>query len=191
MSVTQIAGLIVVVGSLLFLVTPFVGSASLYRLAPEDRMAWIEGHSRTVAIQNSLVAIGSVMVAVGYVTWSIETVSLTGWINATAAITIALAAASTAAFFYQTTKSPESYHVADHISEVGYASFVLMSAAAVLYGVLFLQAATPDWVGLLSIVVGAFMGGALVIAGGKELLPQPYYVVTLVAGALFLIEAGL
>ncbi len=185
-----LAGGIVVAGSLLFLITPFVGSAGQYQRSPEERVAFVRARATRVLVRNGLTALGAVLVAVGYLWWSLESRDdATVWLNVLAAASLTGATIFIAVFFAQTTARPESYHLADRVTWVGDAALVLLVVAFVAYGALFVEGPVPDWLGWLSIVVGLGMAIAHVRIGGKDLPPQPYYLTTLVVGVVFVLGA--
>lgn len=183
------AGLSVAIGSVVFLVVPFLTPA-LHRLSPEERVSYVLANRGVVVTQNTLLAAAGVAVAVGFALWSFDAKDeVNGVLNWSAAIVFALSAITLAVFFFQTTQDPESYYVAETISPVGSSYFVLTSLAFALYGILFIQAETGNWLGYLSIASGILMLVALLAIGGKDLPPQPFFLVSLTAGIVFWINA--
>ncbi len=183
------AGVSVVIGSVVFLVVPFL-TPGLYQLSPEERVSYVLANRSVVVTQNTLLAAAGIAVAVGFALWSLHAKDhVNGVLNWSAAIVLVLSAIALAVFFFQTTKDPESYYLAEAISPVGTSYFVLASLAFALYGLLFIQAGTGNWLGYLSIVAGVLMLIALLAIGGKDLPPQPFFLVSLTAGIVFLINA--
>ena len=167
------------------------GSSGLYQLAVEERLSYVKERASSVARQNTILAVGGFLAAGGYVLWSVDQAGVVAdSLNYSAAAVFALSAVFLAIFFYQTTINPESYYTADRISWVGNVYIVLASAGMVLYGLVFIAAMTPDWVGWVSIGVSVLMLIGLLVIGGKDLPPQPYFLVTLTTGIIFLVEAG-
>ncbi len=192
MSALQTAGLLATVGSVIFLVAPMFASSGLYKRSPEERVSYVRDRAASVRVQNTWLSIAGLLVAVGFVLWSVDARGVVeDWLNYTAAGVIGLSAVFLAVFFYQTTIDPASYYTAERISWVGNTYFLLASAGFVLYGFAFMQALTPDWVGWFSIGVAVLMLIGFAIIGGKDLPPQPYFLISLVSGVVFLIEVGI
>lgn len=184
------SGITVIAGSVLFLAVPFLTS-SLYQLTPEEQVAYVETHRSLVVIQNTLLALGGILVAAGYVLWSLHVRNqVISWLNWLAVVAFGLAAVALGGFFFQTTQDPASYYLAENISWVGTAYFVAASVGFVAYGLLFVSAGTGTWLGYLSVATGVGMFIALLAIGGKDLPPQPFFLVALIAGVVFLVNAA-
>ena len=184
------SGITVIAGSVLLLVVPLFAS-SLYQLTPEEQVAYVETHRSLVVIQNTLLALGGILVAAGYVLWSLHVRNqVASWPNWLAVVAFGLAAVALSGFFFQTTQDPASYYLAESISWVGNAYFVAASVGFVAYGLLFLSTGTGTWLGYLSVATGVGMFIALIVIGGKDLPPQPFFLVSLITGVIFVVNAA-
>lgn len=187
MSLVAYGGMATIVGPLLFLITPFITSRGIYQLEPHERVQFVHTYRGRFALQTMLVSLGCVLPSIGFVLWSLEFGNEGPLVlHFLAGASFLLGAILLCVFFYQEYDDPASYYLADKISWPGYAYFWLTVAAFVLYGILFLQTRVADWLGYLSMLVAAGMAVGIWRIGGKDLPPQPFYLVTLIAGILFL-----
>ena len=188
MSWLTVAGLLASAGSVLFLVTPVFTSRGVYQLPPEERVAHARDHPGLMGLQNTLLAIAAFLAAAGFVAWSVHSRDQgSPWLHMLGAAAFLAGAVAMGFFSRQFHRDPASYHLADRISLAGRIYFALTIGATGVYGVLFLQAAVPNWLGYVSLVVAAAMAVGLWRIGGKDLPPQPFYLVTLTAGIVFLL----
>ncbi len=186
MNVSKISGVVAITGSLLFLIVPFL-TPGLYQLSPEERVRFLEANRSTVLLQNISLVVAGFLVAGAFVAWSSQLgdeVPDVLWKSGS--VLMVLAAIFLALFFWQTTQDPSSYHLADTISLPGNLYFIAAIAAFGIYSVLFIRTSIPNWLGYLSGLVTALMLLGFLLVGGKDLPPQPFFLISLIAGVVFL-----
>ena len=188
MSLLLPAGIIATVGSTLFLLTPMFTSSGLYQMTAEKRMEFVEANPGPIRLQNTLLSLGGFLPAVGYLLWTFAFREQgTLWLHVLGAASLLVGAVFLAVYFYQLYRDPGSYYLARKVSWSGKAYFTLTELAFVLYGILFLQTDFPDWLGFLSIAAAVGMLVWFLVVGLTDLPPQPFFLVTLVAGIVFLV----
>ena len=188
MSLLLPAGILAIVGSILFLLTPMFTSRGLYEMTAEKRMEYVEANPGPIRLQNILLSLGGFLPAVGYLLWTLtfrEQGAL--WMHVLGAASLLVGAVLLAVYFYQLYRDPKTYYQAKKVTWPGKAYFVLIELAFILYGVLFIQTDFPNWLGFLSIAVAVGMLVWLLVVSWIDLPPQPLFLVTLIAGIVFLV----
>ena len=182
------AGILAIVGSILFLLTPMFTSRGLYEMTAEKRLEFVEANPGPIRLQNILLSLGGLLPAIGYLLWTVAFREQgTLWMHVLGAASMLIGADFLAVYFYQLYRDPKTYYQAKKVTWPGKAYFVLIEPAFVLYGILFLQTEFPDWLGFLSIAAAVGMLVWFLVVGLIDLPPQPFFLVTLIAGIVFLV----
>lgn len=186
MDILKLSGVAAIVGSLLFLIVPFL-TPGLYQLSPEQRVQFLEANRSTVLFQNISLIIAGFLVAGAFVAWSTQLGDeAPGFLWKSGSALMVLAAIFLGLFFWQTTRDPASYHLADSMSLPGNLYFIAAIGAFAIYSFLFIWSSIPNWLGYLTGLVTALMLLGFLFIGGKDLPPQPFFLVSLIAGMVFL-----
>jgi hypothetical protein len=178
------AGILLITGILFLIIGGVVAPPGIYREQDlEVRLRIIDNHQSRWTTNNILGALGVLATAAGFLTLSIHL-----WDTQTRALVLAgavmfvAAAVSMSIQSYLRASNPAVYLAG--VSLLEYAWIGLTMAGVLTYGILFIQADYPAWLGYLSI------GGAALLAIGTVLINfavgEVVYLVTLVTGIVLL-----
>lgn len=186
MSLPTISGVVMIIGSLMFIVAAAPMSGIYGEKSLEDRLTQIAAKRSAFIISQLGFGLGGLATAIGFLLLSIglrETENVL--LPAAAAAVLLIGAVLWAIFIYQRTIDPASMF-GDYLgSRIMWVSFAFTEVGLVLYGVLFLQGRSPDWLGYVCFAVaGLMLIGALTIP--TWLPPQIIYVLTLIVGIVHL-----
>ena len=186
MDVQRLAGLVIIVGFVVFWTGNVYSPSGVYgETAVAARLEVVAQNPLRWALSQGMGGLGYIMILLGFILWSI---SLLGRINpgliAIPAVIHLIAATLVAIYLYQYITDPAA--VWENVHPSLFQQFVpaLVWAAALLYGLLFLQAGLPAWLSYLMIGFGA-------IAVAAQFLFQPpaFYVISLYS--LIALAAGI
>lgn len=171
MDFQQIAGIALIAGFILILVASFVGPPRLYQEPEsETRLQIIADYPTRWVASNALFALGGLITAVGFLLFSLQLRgSVSAWWFGSSAATYTLGAILWAIFMYQRTVNPASLFTSYAFSPLTIALFGFLVLGLLLYGIVFLLADYPGWLGIVSIA------GMVLIGGIALLFPRPFF----------------
>lgn len=187
MSQQQLAGLLLVAGFVFVLLASFVGPPRLYQeRESETRLEIIANHPTRWATSNLFFALGGLVTAGGLALFALQLRgSVSSWLLGLAAAAYILGAIVWAIFMYQRTVDPASLFTSYAFSPLTVALVVLSVTGLLLYGIIFLKAGYPGWLGVGTIAGMALIGGAALLFPAQffaSFPPQVFYLFTFVAG---------
>lgn len=187
MSQQQLAGLLLVAGFVFVLVASFVGPPRLYQeRESETRLEIIANHPTRWATSNLFFALGGLVTAGGLALFALQLRgSVSSWLLGLAAAAYILGAIVWAIFMYQRTVDPASLFTSYAFSPLTVALVVLSVTGLLLYGIIFLKAGYPGWLGVGTIAGMALIGGVALLFPSQffaSFPPQVFYLFTFVAG---------
>jgi len=191
MNYLQLAGISLIAGFVLILIATFVGPPRLYQESNSDtRLQIIADYPARWAGSNLTFALGGLITAIGLVLVSLQARgSVSGWWIGASAATYTLGAILWMIFMYQRTVNPASLFTSYAFSPLTVALFGLLVIGLLLYGILFLQADYPSWLGIVTIAGMVLIGGAALVYPRQffeSFPPQVLYFFTLAAGIAML-----
>ncbi|HEX6306408.1 MAG TPA: hypothetical protein VFZ76_19565 [Anaerolineales bacterium] len=187
----QLAGFLLIAGFVSILIASMVGPPRLYQEPEsETRLQIIANHPTRWAAANLFFALGGLVTAGGLTFFSLGLRgSVNMWLVGLSAVAYILGAIIWAAFMYQRTVNPASLFTSYAFSPLTVALLGLIVIGLLLYGVVFLQAGYPGWLGIGMIAGMALIGGAALLFPTRffeAFPPQVLYLFTLIAGIVML-----
>lgn len=191
MNYQQIAGIGLIAGFVFILVASSVGPPRLYQEPDsEARLEIIANHTTRWAASNLIFAVGGLITAAGLALFALQIRgSASLWLIVLGVASYTLGAIVWAIFMYQRTVDPSSLFTSYAFSPPTIALVGLTVIGLVLYGVIFLQAGYPGWLGVGTIAAMVLTGGAALLFPTQffaSFPPQLFYLLTLVAGIVML-----
>lgn len=191
MNQAQIGGLFLVAGFIFILAASFVGPPRLYQEPDVNRqLELIAGHSTAWIASNVFFGLAGLVTAGGLALFALHLRgSENAWQAGTGAAAYALGAVVYAIFLYRRTVDPAALFANYAFSPL---TVVLLSSLVIgllLFGVVFLQAGYPGWLGWGVIVGMVLIGGAALFFPAQffqSFPPQALYLFTLAAGIVML-----
>jgi hypothetical protein len=186
MDLHTLAGMVTIIGSILFIFAGMPMSNIYGEKRLEDRLARINANRRAFVVSQMGYGLGALITALGLLLFSLDTGDDASiWLNYGAAAALVIGAGLWTVFIYQRTVDPETMF-GDYLgSRPMWAYFILTEIALALYGFVFLQSDTANWLGYASFITVAGMAvGALTIP--EWLPPQVLYLLTLIIGVTVL-----
>jgi len=187
----QLAGYLLIAGFVSVLVASFVGPPKLYQEPEsETRLALIADHPTRWAASNLFFALGGLVTAAGLALFSLQLRgSVSTWLIGLGATAYILGTIVWAIFMVQRTINPASLFTSYAFSPLTVALLGLTVIGLLLYGVIFLQAGYPGWLGVGMIAGMTLIGGPALFFPAqffKSFPPQILYLFTLIAGIVML-----
>lgn len=180
-----------IAGFVFIIVASSIGPPRLYQ-EPDSkaRLEIIANHRTRWTASNLCFAFGGLVTAAGLALFSLQLRgSVSAWLIGPAVAAYTLGAIVWAIFMYQRTVDPSSLFTSYAFSPLTVALLALTVIGLLLYGVVFLQAGYPGWLGVGTIVGMVLIGGAALFFPTRffeSFPPQVLYVFTLVAGIVML-----
>lgn len=187
MNMQMLAGVLLILGFVFVLVASIVGPPRLYQ-EPESevRLEIIANYPTRWAASNLFFALGALVTAGGLALIALQLRgSVSPWLLGLGAAAYLLGAIVWAIFMFQRTVNPASLFTSYAFSPLTVALVWLSVTGLLLYGILFLQAGYPGWLGVGTIAGMALIGGAALLFPAQffaSFPPQVFYVFTFVAG---------
>lgn len=190
MDLTAAAGIITIIGSVVYIVAVAPVSGAYGGRDPDEVLAHIRAHWRGYALSQVLFAIGAVVTGVGMALLAVPLADADGSVlPLSGAIAILLGGVMWVVLSYDRTVNYERF-----FREYGsfpisaWAWLVLTGIGLAIYGYLFLSPGYPAWVGYATwVLIALQVAGAIFFP--KQVPPQIYYLATLMIGVTAL--AGL
>jgi hypothetical protein len=187
----MLTGVLLILGFVFVLVASIVGPPRLYQEPnSEVRLEIIANFPTRWAVSNLFFALGALVTAAGLTLFALQLRgSVSPWLIWLAVATYILGAFVWVIFIFQRTVDPSSLFTSYAFSPLTVALVGLSVTGLLLYGILFLQAGYPGWLGVGTIAGMALIGGAALLFPAQffaSFPPQVFYLFTLVAGIVVL-----
>lgn len=187
----KLAGILLVAGFALIIIASFVGPPRLFQEPDsQKRLAIIETYQLLWVASNALFALAALTTAAGLILFSVfvgDEVNL--MLNRLAALTYALGTAAWVIFLYNRTINPAQLFENYSFSPLTIALTVLLLTGLLLYGIVYLQAGYPGWLGISTAALTVLIGALALVTPDRffaSFPPQALYLFTLAAGIVFL-----
>jgi hypothetical protein len=176
MELTRISGIVIIIGFIIFWVGNLSSPPGVYQERDLDlRLQAIETYPSRWAISQGLGGVGIGIIAIGLLILSLQMAGDYGpWLTYLPAILNIIAALLAAVYLYQYITDPASIWGASGRSMLILTTGLLMMAAGLLYGILFIQMGLPKWLDYLTVGYTALALIAIPIAN-----PPTFYVISL------------
>jgi hypothetical protein len=183
----QLVGFLLIAGFASILIASFVGPPRLFQEpASETRLAIIAQHPTRWIASNVFYALAGIATAIGLALFSLHLRgSINAWINGLAAAAYILGTVVWVILMIIRTVNPAPYFSNYHFSPLTVALVLLTVIGLLLYGVVFLQASYPLWLGAALVAGMALIGGWALLFPSQfygSFPPQILYLFTLAAG---------
>jgi hypothetical protein len=187
----MLAGVLLILGFVFVLVASIVGPPRLYQEPnSEVRLEIIANFPTRWTVSNLFFALGALVTAAGLTLFALQLrESVSPWLIWLAVAAYILGAIVWVIFMFQRTVNPASLFTSYAFSPLTVALVGLSVTGLLLYGILFLQAGYPGWLGVGTIAGMALIGGAALLFPAQffaSFPPQVFYLFTLVAGIVVL-----
>jgi hypothetical protein len=167
MNLEQIAGVVIILGVLAFIVAMMLSPRLYQEPDLSERAAIVDANRGRWNISQLLFGLGILMPAVGFLLLSLHLQGMQSplLIDAAAAAFI-LGGLPGAIFVYQQTLNPLKYWQSAQTPALVTGYVILTLAGLLLYGIVFLQGAFPVWTGYLAVAAAVLLLLAYLISRG-------------------------
>jgi hypothetical protein len=188
MDAQRLAASLLIAGLAVWVVAALLSPPGKYQEPdPQKRVQIIEGYKTRWNISQPLLGLGALLTAVGFAVLALHLGTLAnGWVPGLGAVAFALGTVSGAIFLYRQTVDPlGSYEGAYSGMETLYYWLALLGL--LLFGVAFLQASLPAWLGYLTAGAALLFGIVFLVSGSGFITPGVVSILSLVI-AIFLLR---
>jgi hypothetical protein len=193
MSQQQLPAILLILGFVLILAASTVGPPKLYQEPDiEKQLENIGNHTTSWTVSNLFYALAGFVTAGGLIIFSLQ---LRGsgsfWLAGAGSAAYILGAVAYTIFLYRRTVDPAALFTNYTFSPLTVVLLGSMVIGLLLYGVAFLQAGYPGWLGVGMIAGMVLIGGAALVFPAqffKSFPPQVLYLFTLIAGIVLLLK---
>ncbi len=192
MDAQRLSAVLLIAGfAVLLLGFPF-GVPGLYQTTdPAERVRIIEEHKTRFNVTQISLALGFLLTSVGFVVLASELRKVgDAWIPTLGAAALVVGVVSGEYFIYRQTTDPLLAY-AGHYSGFETLSYWLWLAGLVLFGVAFLQAGLPAWLGYLTAGAALIYGVVFLVTGSGFLTPGFVTLLGLVTAIVLLLKKPL
>jgi hypothetical protein len=191
MTAIKIAGLLLILGFLAVAFASSAGPPGLFQEPkPEKRLQLIADHQGRWITSNLLFSLAGILTAAGLLVFSLQLrAEVNGWLNWGAAAAYGLGTLLWVWLMVDRTRNPEPYFLDYSFSPFTAALVALLVIGLLLYGLAFLAAGYPGWLGY-GLAAGMLLIGALALFFPGRFFasfpPQLLYLFSLVAGIMMM-----
>ncbi len=187
MNSQRLAAILLILGALAMVASFPVGLSRVYQIQDlQERVNIIERSMTRWNISQSLIALSALLTAVGFALLAGHLRSSTnGWLAILAALVFIVATISGVYFVYRQTFDPLSSYQGD-FKTFEFLYYWLALAGLLLFGIGFLQAGLPAWLGYLTAGVTLIYGVYFAISSVGFPTPGLVTILTLVIGIVLL-----
>lgn len=191
MNLQQYAGISLILGFIFILAASIVGPPRLYQEPEsETRLEIIAHYPARWVVSNIFFALGGLITASGLLLFSLQIWgNANAWLISLSAVAYVLGTIAWVIFLYRRTINSSSLFTSYAFSPLTVALIGFIVIGLLLYGIVFLQTGYPGWLGVVTIVGMALIGGAALFFPSQffaSFPPQVIYLVTFVAGIVIL-----
>jgi hypothetical protein len=187
MDTQRFSAILLIAGFAVLMVASLLGPQGIYQTSdPSERVQIVEENMTSWKITQSLTGIGLLLTAVGFAVLAsrLRTVG-NAWVPTLGAAAMIVGAISAALFLYRQTTDPLSAFEGTY-SGMQTLAYWLWLAGLLLFGVSFLQAGLPAWLGYLTAGVALVYGIVFLISGAGFLTPFLVTLLSLVIAIILL-----
>lgn len=187
MSLERIAGIVIIVGVVLYIIAGCVSPRLYQEPDISQRVSIIEASRTRWNLSQLFFGLGIGLPAVGFL---LLTLHLHGiqrqWLIYAGAAAFVLGALSGVIFVYRQTSDPVQYWASIQPSALIIGAVVLTLAGLLLYGVVFLQGDFPNWLGYVAVGAAVVLLAAFLVTRGITgfVVASLSYLVTLIVGVV-------
>ena len=193
MTQSQLSAIFLIAGFVFILAASTVGPPRLYQKPDVAvQLELIANHQTTWALSNLFYALAGVATALGLAIFSIHLLKnddVTSWLVIAGAAAYVLGVAAYAIFLYRRTVDPAALFTNYAFTPLTAVFLGAIVTGLLLYGVAYLQAGYPGWLGITTIAGTVLIGGAALIFPVRffaSFPPQLLFLFTLAAGIVIL-----
>jgi hypothetical protein len=187
----NLAGILTIAGFLLIILASIAGPPRLYQEPDvQKQIEILEDHSTRWVISNIMFGLGGVVTAAGLILFSIlvqgQVNTILNWL---AALCYSLGTLLWILFLYNRTVNPSQLFENYSFSPSTIALIGLLLSSLLLYGIVYIQAGYPGWLGFGTISLTVLIGILALVFPARffaSFPPQILYFFTLAAGIVFL-----
>ena len=187
MDTQRFSAILLIAGFAVLMVASLLGPRGIYQTSdPSERVQIVEENMTSWKITQSLTGIGLLLTAVGFAVLAsrLRTVG-NAWVPTLGAAALVVGAISAALFLYRQTTDPLSAFEGAY-SGMQTLAYWLWLAGLLLFGVSFLQAGLPAWLGYLTAGAALVYGIVFLVSGAGFLTPFFVALLSLVIAIILL-----
>jgi hypothetical protein len=185
------SGILLVAGFVLVLFASFASPPRLYQESDSQiRLEIVKNNKTRWLLSNIFFIIAGVTSAIGLLLFTLQVGGeANSFLNWLAVVTYALGTFLWIIFLYNRHVDPAQLFEDYSFSRFTVALFALLVIGHLLYGIIFIQADYPGWLGYGTVALSTIIGLIAIVLPDKffaSFPPQTFYFLTLAAGILFL-----
>lgn len=185
MSLERIAGLVIMVGVVLYIVAMFVSPRLYQEPDINQRVSIIEANRTRWNVSQLLFGLGIGLPAVGFLLLTLHLHDIQRqWAIYAGAAAFILGALSGVIFVFRQTSDPVQYWASTQPSALIVGAVVLTLAGLLLYGVVFIQGGFPKWLGYVAVAAAVVLLAAFLVTRGTTgfVVASLSYLIILIVG---------
>ncbi|MFQ5944132.1 MAG: hypothetical protein ACE5JF_11315 [Anaerolineales bacterium] len=183
MDTQRLSAILLIAGSAVMILAFPIGLSGVYQIQDlDERVRIIEEHKSRWYVSQSLIAISALLTAFGFAVLASNLRTLgSAWIPIVGAAALVIAAISAEIFIYRQTIDPLSTYQGAY-SGMQMLYYWLSVPGFLLFGVAFLQAGLPAWLGYVTTGASLVFGIFMLVSGAGFLTPGLVVILSLVIG---------
>lgn len=190
MSLERTAGLVIIVGVVLYIIAGIVSRRLYQEPDISQRVSIIEVNRAHWDVSQLFFGLGIGLPAVGFLLLAFHLHGVQRqWLIYAGASAFILGALSGVIFIYRQTSDPVQYWASTQPSALIIGPVVMTLVGLLLYGVVFLQGGFPDWLGYIAVGAAVVLLAAFLVTRGTTgfVVASLSYLVTLIVGVVLVI----
>ena len=187
MDTQRLSAILLIAGFVVLMVASLLGPRGIYQTSdPSERVQIVEENMTSWKITQSLTGLGLLLTAAGFFVLNTRLYTMgNAWVPTLGAAAMVVGAISGALFLYRQTTDPLSAFEGAY-SGMQTLAYWLWLAGLLLFGVSFLQAGLPAWLGYLTAGAALVYGIVFLVSGAGFLTPFFVALLSLVIAIILL-----
>ena len=187
MDTQRLSAILLIAGFAVLMVASLLGPRGIYQTSdPSERVQIVEENMTSWKITQSLTGLGLLLTAAGFFVLNTRLYTMgNAWVPTLGAAAMVVGAISAALFLYRQTTDPLSAFEGAY-SGMQTLAYWLWLAGLLLFGVSFLQAGLPAWLGYLTAGAALVYGIVFLVSGAGFLTPFFVALLSLVIAIILL-----
>jgi len=187
MDTQRLSAILLIAGFVVLMVASLLGPRGIYQTSdPSERVQIVEENMTSWKITQSLTGLGLLLTAAGFFVLNTRLYTMgNAWVPTLGAAAMVVGAISAALFLYRQTTDPLSAFEGAY-SGMQTLAYWLWLAGLLLFGVSFLQAGLPAWLGYLTAGAALVYGIVFLVSGAGFLTPFLVALLSLVIAIILL-----
>ena len=187
MDTQRLSAILLIAGFVVLMVASLLGPRGIYQTSdPSERVQIVEENMTSWKITQSLTGLGLLLTAAGFFVLNTRLYTMgNAWVPTLGAAAMVVGAISAALFLYRQTTDPLSAFEGAY-SGMQTLAYWLWLAGLLLFGVSFLQAGLPAWLGYLTAGAALVYGIVFIVSGAGFLTPFLVALLSLVIAIILL-----